>query len=687
MKVTEKELYNYLIKKGLSRNHAIGMINNIKSESSFNVGVLGDYMIADPTKKLSNAEKLVFQGKDKSWYYTKYHPTKARKKVPSDLWDGIKAKSGGLFQHYGSRFEAMKKSAGSDWKTDWKGQIDYALKENDTKKYLAQNFPNEQEASTWFTVNWERPQNAIDTARTRLENIPTVIKNIDSPEEVKDEEATDDDVIVDGGELPEVTVEEQGTTVDAGELPEVTVEEEGKTYDAGKLPEIKIEDKKDADVIKSLPPENLSVDKEGQLYIVEQEGNNTVAKAAIKGSVPGETQYVQVMGPNDQIITIPIGENVTQEDIKRSFKLQETGEIEYTNFDEVYKNIDNIDKSRPIKIQENRYKWDKDKNEFRVINDDGTFKLGKEGQINPNFVPNTFQKEAKKRQEKIKEERAKEMMIDQDGDGIPDTIDIDGGTGTDESLVTPESVDTTEQTDENVTNVPSTPLEGLAGLGSSLIKGAGKVLDYVGGPGGIISYVLGKKGLAEAMKEVKPQASAKLSPMFMQHLRQTKELAKRGFHPEQARKIQKGIDNAYQRGLENAVRGTAGDRAKYLAQSGILDAKRSSALLDFAAKDSELQKANEDKYQKLMMFKENFDIQQTEKERTEDMKRQQANKDAAVKFTGAAFANVLSGLGGSSLSNTTPASGSPFYNYIDNVGNQSVSLKDLQELINKEKGQ
>lgn len=31
------------------------------------------------------------------------------------------------------------------------------------------------------------------------------------------------------------------------------------------------------------------------------------------------------------------------------------------------------------------------------------------------------------------------------------------------------------------------------------------------------------------MKEVKPQASAKLSPMFMEHLRQTRELAKKDF--------------------------------------------------------------------------------------------------------------------------------------------------------------
>ena len=41
--------------------------------------------------------------------------------------------------------------------------------------------------------------------------------------------------------------------------------------------------------------------------------------------------------------------------------------------------------------------------------------------------------------------------------------------------------------------------------------------------------------------------------------------------------------------LEKKIRGTGGDRAKFLAQSGILDAQRSSALLDYAVKDAELQ--------------------------------------------------------------------------------------------------
>ena len=109
-------------------------------------------------------------------------------------------------------------------------------------------------------------------------------------------------------------------------------------------------------------------------------------------------------------------------------------------------------------------------------------------------------------------------------------------------------------------------------------------------------------------------------------------------------KFRKELDKSYQIGLENAVRGSGGSRARYLASSGVLDAQRSSALLDYAVKDDELQKKNAEKYQKLMLFKENFDLERTESERLEDMKRQEKRKDAAINFTSAAFTNAMSGL-------------------------------------------
>ena len=76
-----------------------------------------------------------------------------------------------------------------------------------------------------------------------------------------------------------------------------------------------------------------------------------------------------------------------------------------------------------------------------------------------------------------------------------------------------------------------------------------------------------------------------------------------------------------------------------------------------------------------MMFKENFDITQTEKERTEDMEKQLANKKAATEFTSAAFSNVISGLGRSNSSSaimdqimktyTSGTGGTNLFNTID----------------------
>jgi len=243
--------------------------------------------------------------------------------------------------------------------------------------------------------------------------------------------------------------------------------------------------------------------------------------------------------------------------------------------------------------------------------------------------------------------------------------------------ITPEVITSEVTTEEPVAEeVPSlTKSQKLAGAGSSLLKGAGVALDAIGGPGAIISYIMGKKGLKAAMKEVQPQASAQLSPMFMQHLRQTRELAKKGFHPDQAQKFRKELDKSYQIGLENAVRGSGGQRAKFLAQSGVLDAQRSSALLDYAVRDEELQSKNAEKYEKMMLFKENFDIQRTEKERAEDMERQVADKKAAAGFTSAAFTNLLSGFGRSSLV-PNPAPGTTnLLNSIQNWGKTEQTIE------------
>jgi murein DD-endopeptidase MepM/ murein hydrolase activator NlpD/F0F1-type ATP synthase assembly protein I len=122
--VSSQEIYSYLKSKGLSHNHIMGMLANIQAESSFNAGAIGD-----------------------------------------------NGTSGGLFQHHAERFEGMVAFAGKDWAKNWKRQVDYALREDAGKQYTQKQFKNPEEASAWFTLNFERPANKEQKARDRLQNL------------------------------------------------------------------------------------------------------------------------------------------------------------------------------------------------------------------------------------------------------------------------------------------------------------------------------------------------------------------------------------------------------------------------------------------------------------------------------------------------------------------------------------
>ena len=240
------------------------------------------------------------------------------------------------------------------------------------------------------------------------------------------------------------------------------------------------------------------------------------------------------------------------------------------------------------------------------------------------------------------------------------STDVDGNTiyTDDEFLTTPtETTDTSGTTDtEVVVTQERNPLvtkedvRTLGDIGQEVLKGTiaatRGVLDAFGGPDALVSAVMGKKALGVAMQDLEPQEKAKLSPMFNEQLRQSQELTKRGFHPSQERKIRKDISQAYNQGLDNAVRGTAGDRAKFLATSGILDRNRASALLEFAALDSQQQIANQDRYNQLLQFKETFDAQQKESLRSENLELALANKKAASQFAGIALGDTMSRLSG-----------------------------------------
>ena len=113
----EKEIYNYLInEKKLSKIHAQGMMANIFAESNF-----------DP--------------------------------AADETGDGTKGV--GLFQHtFPSRKNALIKTV-PDYKTNWKGQIDFALQEQEIKSYLKTKFTDKNTAATFFMNKFEKPKEEL----------------------------------------------------------------------------------------------------------------------------------------------------------------------------------------------------------------------------------------------------------------------------------------------------------------------------------------------------------------------------------------------------------------------------------------------------------------------------------------------------------------------------------------------
>jgi hypothetical protein len=101
---------------------------------------------------------------------------------------------------------------------------------------------------------------------------------------------------------------------------------------------------------------------------------------------------------------------------------------------------------------------------------------------------------------------------------------------------------------------------------------------------------------------------------------------------------------AYRTGIENMVRGTAGDRAKFLAGSGVLDANRSNALLKFAAEDAEVKRQNRANHTALLQYAEEYNTNKDIALRQEEMAMQLQNKQAAGEFASSAFKYVMDGV-------------------------------------------
>ena len=155
-------------------------------------------------------------------------------------------------------------------------------------------------------------------------------------------------------------------------------------------------------------------------------------------------------------------------------------------------------------------------------------------------------------------------------------------------------------------------------------------IDKIGGWGNLLNAGLLAASAPALLKDIDVQEYPELSSAMEEHVRQAKELSKEGFSAAEEAKIRQDIDTAYKGGITNLIRGTAGDRARFLAGSGIVDANRAKALLDFAAKDAELQRQNNAEYGELLQWKENYNYEKDVAKRNEELQMAITNKGSAA---------------------------------------------------------
>ena len=683
--VSRKEVYDYLMtKEGMTPLKAAGIMANIEGESGF----YSDAIQTGSDPKLNR---------------------------------GV-----GLFQHtYTSRKKGMI-DAVPDWETNWKGQIDYALGEDEMKAYLAGDYDNIQDASEGFMQIFEKP--AITSTKYPGH---TLVKR--------------------GNEYYYLTKKKKG---ELNQLNDVIIKQGGKEVRYNK----NIISKKDYDdavaaktkgrvnsyqrsnfgsrqlaVGPTSPPtddelantelkplqeykdyygESAVIEKiDGKNFVIVDYGEGNVIRVPIERAnqeVEGGVAVVSADSPNDRSSEVASVDVYTEDDL---VEIEEEEDLEVLNIQDTDRSSelpqppmigpdgeelqpptpDEMNEAQRLeneriqeeqRLQREQEREEEDRQIDKRANDAKEYQelLRRKRQLNaayqPEDMPPVFARELRNNDERIAEIENEYNLTPMPSDAefeerrlevinnIMAGDDLEDNQITDEVLTEEEAdrlqVEEEEEVQDEIPTVVDNVVDQNADQpGDDSFQGLsfnslGDVADAISQGLGIVDSVrnsirskddlmlaaVGKRAFAESMKEIKPLEVPELSNMFKSHLEQTRQMSNLGFSVEESQKARAEIDGAYSKGIENAVRGTAGDRAKFLAMSGVLDSRRQSALLDFAAKDAQLQRQNQAAYTKALSFAEEYNMNKAKVEQTARLQTELQNKKGASDFAKQVFQSL-----------------------------------------------
>lgn len=170
-------------------------------------------------------------------------------------------------------------------------------------------------------------------------------------------------------------------------------------------------------------------------------------------------------------------------------------------------------------------------------------------------------------------------------------------------------------------------------------------LDKLGGVSSLIGLATGAIGLGAALKDVDIPKDPKLGPAFQQRLSESKRLAQQGLTPSELAKAHNDLDSSYATGIENIVRGSAGNRAQFMAGLGGLDVARQSALMDIAVADAGMQRQNQEKYDSMMMVNEQYEAGRQAKYQDAKFAQDTAKQAAGAALAGTSMSMIANAIG------------------------------------------
>lgn len=690
--VSEKEIFDYLMTKpGMDRIKAAGILANIAKESM---------------------------------YYSD---------AVEDGGEGI-----GLFQHtYKARKDAFLAEV-PDWETNWRAQIDFAFNEGEFKSFMKQDYSSVTDSTRGFMKIFEKPQDqSEDEVKDRVDrlyrskNVQEDIKELKvnmSPEESSigvDKSKTKQEIEYEKlegyreGKGIALRVYDNKTNRNIQVNAQWDVNTQSWSYSSPNKPE----DMSDEELNKLgnyLVDPKMMWSKQGDAFYGSG-SQDSYQPYTTKDGIETE-RFVVYDNPISNRLSIEQKEKIAQQqtEIKekeyREFKDKEKDTEEKareSSLVDIQKRIKEARKAkrlgpsaynkyldrggRPIEELEKEYEekliifqkeqqdeelsdlvaYEKDlrRRKAEMENDPESFSESDIININKaldqvsfdiydrtgnqdNTGPNGYTREDVENLEfEFKDEEITTTVIEPE-DTVPEEAKVETPTELDEVVVdedTPVSEDTTTKERSTIGD--------LAGLVSGL-----------GGVSSIIAGVMGAKGFKDSMKKIDVRDYPELSTAFKEHLYQSQQLSKMGFTPEEERAVRDDIDMAYRTGIENMVRGTAGDRAKFLAGSGVLDANRSNALIKFAAEDAAVKRENQANHNALLQYQEEFNANKSIALRQEELAMQLQNKQAAGEFASSAFKYVMDGV------DNARAMKGPYGKYIDYINNKMTGNESTSPL-------